>query len=294
GETRLIAPARGATAPHFGPQDDRVYVYTPGGLISLRFDGTDKRTHLKVVGKVVFPSPETADGAPADDVRISPDGAWALASVTNQVYLLAVPGMGGEAPTVNVFSASVPLKKISDVGADYLGWADGGATVTWAVGSTFFRQPVATVVFEEKKKEGEGGKADEKAGKGKAKEPAKKAEKPFYQELAVALAEPRHHPEGTVVLRGAQVITMRGDEVVPDADVVITNNRIAAVGRRGSAAVPVSATVIDVSGSTIVPGFVDTHPHWVEIRRGILDMQNWSFLANLAYGVTAGPDPQTA
>src|SRR5262249_37446737 len=40
GETRLIAPARGATAPHFGPQDDRVYVYTPGGLISMRFDGT--------------------------------------------------------------------------------------------------------------------------------------------------------------------------------------------------------------------------------------------------------------
>src|SRR5262249_58100777 len=119
-------------------------------------------------------------------------------------------------------------------------------------------------------------------------------EKPLLQEFGVAPAEPRHHPEGTVVLRGAQVITMRGDEVVPDADVVVTNNRIAAVGRRGSVAVPASATVIDVAGSTIVPGFVDTHPHWFEIRRGILDMQNWSFLANLAYGVTAGPDPQTA
>ncbi len=42
-----------------------------------------------------------------------------------------------------------------------------------------------------------------------------------------------------------------------------------------------------------MPGFIDTHPHWVEIRRGVLDMQNWSFLANLAYGVTAGRDPQT-
>ncbi|MFQ5696628.1 MAG: amidohydrolase family protein, partial [Terriglobia bacterium] len=37
-----------------------------------------------------------------------------------------------------------------------------------------------------------------------------------------------------------------------------------------------------------------THAHWFEIRRGVLDTQNWSFLANLAYGVTAGLDVQTA
>jgi len=48
-----------------------------------------------------------------------------------------------------------------------------------------------------------------------------------------------------------------------------------------------------VSGKTISPGFIDTHAHWIEIRRGILDTQNWSFLANLAYGVTAGLDVQT-
>ena len=42
-----------------------------------------------------------------------------------------------------------------------------------------------------------------------------------------------------------------------------------------------------------MPGFVDTHAHWTEIRRGVLDMQNWTFFANLAYGVTTGRDPQT-
>jgi hypothetical protein len=50
---------------------------------------------------------------------------------------------------------------------------------------------------------------------------------------------------------------------------------------------------VDVSGTTIVPGFVDTHAHWFEIRKGVLDAQNWSFLGNLAYGVTAGLDVQT-
>jgi hypothetical protein len=48
-----------------------------------------------------------------------------------------------------------------------------------------------------------------------------------------------------------------------------------------------------VKGKTITPGFIDTHAHWFEIRRGILDTQNWAFLANLAYGVTAGLDVQT-
>jgi hypothetical protein len=57
---------------------------------------------------------------------------------------------------------------------------------------------------------------------------------------------------------------------------------------------PEDARVVDVTGATIVPGFVDTHAHWFEIRRGVLDVDNWSFLANLAYGVTTGLDVQTS
>ena len=87
---------------------------------------------------------------------------------------------------------------------------------------------------------------------------------------------------------------MRGDEVIAEGDVVVTDHRIAAVGPEGAVKVPEGAKVIDVSGTTIVPGFVDTHAHWTEIRRGVLDMQNWSFFANLAYGVTTGRDPQTS
>src|SRR5205807_218651 len=76
-----------------------------------------------------------------------------------------------------------------------------------------------------------------------------------------------------------------------NADIAIEDNRIKSVGAKGS--VPAGAKVFDVSGKTIVPGFIDTHAHWTEIRRGILDTQNWSFLANLAFGVTAGLDVQT-
>jgi hypothetical protein len=85
---------------------------------------------------------------------------------------------------------------------------------------------------------------------------------------------------------------MNGDEVIERGDVVITNNRIAAVGASGSVDAPANARVIDVAGKTIVPGFVDTHAHLraqVDLHR----RQPWSFAANLAYGVTTTRDPQT-
>jgi len=81
------------------------------------------------------------------------------------------------------------------------------------------------------------------------------------------------------------------DEVLKDADIVIENNRIKSVGPKGT--IPAGAKVFDVKGKTITPGFIDTHAHWFEIRRGILDTQNYAFLANLAFGVTAGLDVQT-
>ena len=112
--------------------------------------------------------------------------------------------------------------------------------------------------------------------------------------IAVSLTFPRHTPSGEAVLRGARVITMHGDDVIENADIVVKDNRIVAIGPSGRVSAPATAKVIDVSGKTIVPGFIDIHPHWTEIRRGVLDLQNWSFLANLAYGVTAGRDPQTA
>ena len=51
GDANLILPARGAGGAHFTHDKDRIYVNTPGGLVSLRYDGTDRRTHLIVKGQ---------------------------------------------------------------------------------------------------------------------------------------------------------------------------------------------------------------------------------------------------
>src|SRR5579864_3857465 len=308
GDANLILPSRGAGSPHFTHDKDRIYIYTPQGLVSLRFDGTDRRTHIQVKGQGIFFAEEPVS---ADDVQASPDGQWVLAHLMNQLYLIAMPTVGGEAPTVNVASASVPVKRLTDIGADYFAWADDGKTITWAVGSSLFREPVSAITFEppkDEKKEGEKKDGEAKEGEKKegvasseeAKKDDKKEEKKpekfkeqdkNVEEIAIALEVPRKTPKGTIVLRGATVVTMKGDEVLKNADVVVENNRIKSVGAKGS--VPAGAKVFNVAGKTIVPGFVDTHAHWFEIRRGILDTQNWAFLANLAYGVTAGLDVQT-
>ena len=63
------------------------------------------------------------------------------------------------------------------------------------------------------------------------------------------------------MLRGATVVTMNGDEVLKNADIVVEDNRIKRVGAKGS--VPSGAKVIDMSGKTIVPGLVVQSPQWI-------------------------------
>jgi Tol biopolymer transport system component len=303
GEANLILPARGAGSPHFTHEKDRIFIYTPQGLVSLRYDGTDRRTHLQVKGAGDYSAEEPT---PADDLRVSPDGQWVLAQVMNQLFLVAMPVVGGETPTIVVTSGTVPVKRISDIGADYFHWSDDGKTISWAVGASLFRQPLSSLSFEKTKEEKDkeekkspASDADKKdATQASSKPDEKKEEKKpnersqDVQETRVNLQVPRATPKGTIVLRGATVITMKEGEVIPDADIVVENNRIKSVGKRGR--IPAGARVFDVKGKTIVPGFVDTHAHWFEIRRGILDVENWSFLANVAYGVTSGLDVQTS
>src|SRR5262249_28689161 len=266
GEPNLILPARGSGGPHFTHDKDRIYLYTPAGLVSLRYDGTDRRTHLQVKGQGIFFAEEPV---PADDIIPSPDAQWVLAHISNQLYLVAMPQAAGEAPTVNTGGPSVPVKRLTDVGADYFGWADDGKTITWAIGASYFRQPLSSISFEppkDAKKDGDKKDADSKDAdkKDADKKDEKKDEKPKkfkeqekdVQEIAIDLEVPRKTPKGTIVLRGATIVTMKGDEVLKDADIVIENNRIKSVGARGG--VPAGARVFDAKSKTITPGLIGT------------------------------------
>jgi imidazolonepropionase-like amidohydrolase len=98
-------------------------------------------------------------------------------------------------------------------------------------------------------------------------------------------------PAGAMAFVRARLVTMKGDEVIEDGAIVVERNRITAVGRRSDVAIPSGARVFDVSGTTIVPGFVDVHAHGSQAAGDITPQTNWIHCANLAYGVTTIHDP---
>jgi Tol biopolymer transport system component len=303
GETTTITPFRGNGAPHFAKDPNRIYAFEGNrGLVSFRWDGTDRKTHVKVTG---YRNPNAEQAGPASGVMMGPDGETAIAEAQRHIYLMTVPVKGGDAPTVALASpdsASVPVRKLTTVGGEFPSWAEGGKTVTFALGRTLFRYDLDAskqaydaerrkAEQEKTKTQGEGGAAAEKpAGEQKPAERKKPPYEPTAVEVVVEAA--RSKPTGTVLLRGARILTMN-TEPIENGEILIKDNRIEEIGRRGQIKVPSGARTIDVTGKTIMPGLIDVHAH-IWPAWGIHKTQVWEYLANLAYGVTTTRDPQTA
>jgi Tol biopolymer transport system component len=292
GPSELVAPAAHYTFPHFAGPDGRLFVtelQKPNlqnvsySLVSMRADGSERHTIIKLTHKAIWGS----DFSPPAKITVSPDGTRAVALFRSQAYLFDLPIVGGAPPTIDLNSPAVAVERLTDLGADFVGWGDDGKTIVWSLGSSYFRLPVSDAEAGPAKEEG--------AGQGKAvasnSPQAAGLLHPEVQRFVVQV--PRDTPHGTVALRGATIITMKGDEALKNADIVIRDNRIESVGAKGSVKIPADAKVVDVTGNTIVPGFIDIHAHWDNVRRDVLDLENWNFLATLAYGITAGRDPQT-
>jgi imidazolonepropionase-like amidohydrolase len=75
----------------------------------------------------------------------------------------------------------------------------------------------------------------------------------------VAAVEPPVAPSGRFALRAARLVDGAADTVRRDAVVVVEGERIAAVG--GDELLAPGLAVIDLGGSTLLPGLVDAHVH---------------------------------
>jgi imidazolonepropionase-like amidohydrolase len=69
--------------------------------------------------------------------------------------------------------------------------------------------------------------------------------------------------KGIVVLRAARLIDGTGNAPISNAVVVVTDERITAVGAAGDVRVPAGARIIDLGDVTLLPGFVDAHTHLI-------------------------------
>ncbi len=76
--------------------------------------------------------------------------------------------------------------------------------------------------------------------------------------LAAKLAR---HPKNGIAIVGARLFDSETGKVTPKSTVVVTGNRIAAVGPDGQVEIPVGAEVIEAKGKTLLPGLWDLHTH---------------------------------
>jgi len=91
---------------------------------------------------------------------------------------------------------------------------------------------------------------------------------------------PAAQAEHFTVLVGGTVIDGNGGTPLPDAVVVIRENKIVAVGKRGKTKYPATARILDVTGKYVLPGLIDIHIHY----------QDWMGELFLAHGVTTVKD----
>ncbi len=269
GTARLVASRYGARDLQVTATGQARF-YAAGWLETVALAGGEVTRVARIVtrpGNQYFDAP-----APVQNARLSPDGAHALVRSASQLLLLPIPRQGADAspPVLHIDDAAIGARRLTAIGADYFDWAADGRSLLWSLGTRFRHlSPSDALAIGERQAE--------------ARAPG----------MALDIVLPRDRVTGDIVLRGAKVVTMRGDEIIERADILVSGDRIAAIGPEGQLALPAGARLMDMSGKVIVPGFVDVHAHWFETRRGVLDIGHWDFAANLAYGVTSGLDVQS-
>lgn len=249
--------------PLFNSTGDRVFLFSreddKNALISIGLKGEERRAHF------------TSENA--QEIIPSPNEEW-VALVERYNGYIAVFPKTGKPVSIGPSTNDYPMKRVTRDAATNMRWSTDSKTLYWSLGPELFSRDLAnTFVFAPGARDSVQEKADTIG-------------------LNISFKAQTDTPKGVLALTGATVISMKGDEVIENATVVVERNRIKAVGPAGSVAIPMNARRIDVSGSFIVPGIIDVHAHanfgdWSPLT-------NWRYYANLAYGVTTMHDPSAS
>jgi Tol biopolymer transport system component len=255
GEAHFIA--EGDDAPQFSPDGQRVY------FVVSDYSGASVAQSLRSATLDGLDIREHARTPNADttDMRASPDLRW-IAFRDRQQYFVVPYRETGAPLRVSANTTEVAATKLTSRGGYALTWSTDSKSLHWALGPALYR---AAAPFANASGSSLG---------------------------SINLSLPLDVPRGTVAFTHATIVTMRGDEVIDDGTVVVTGNRIAAIGPSASVAIPAGAKVIDAAGKTILPGLIDAHGH-IDCcyGTGTSPQKQASRYAALAFGVTTNFDP---
>ena len=195
----------------------------------------------------------------SDDAVVSPDARWIAFTQGANVYLSPLPtgGSGAEPPMIAKQGSALPVTPLSTEGGLRPRWRTA-TVVDFSSGNRVFSYDVT----------------------------AKRADT-----TTVKLTAPRAIPAGSIALTGARIVTLDNKRVIASGTVVVRGGRISCVGECATGGVD---RVVDASGKTIIPGWVDMHAHHHREHMAMMPRNNFESAIYLAYGVTTTSDPSTS
>lgn len=211
------------------------------------------------------------------DKILSPDGRFVVFAAGEDIYLVPVQSTGrpivlsegrGRIPGIRIGTGEDPY------------WEQGGKVLAYSYGNRFFRINPDKVVRSVTRMD------SSLMAKGDFVTSTAKPE----QTVSINIVVPEYYAHGTIALKNVRIITMQGGNVIERGTIVVKAGRIVAVGEANAVPIPSGATILDLTGTTVMPGLVDVHLH-MRVPSNIFPQQSWMFMVNLAYGVTTARDP---
>jgi Tol biopolymer transport system component/imidazolonepropionase-like amidohydrolase len=188
-----------------------------------------------------------------NDVTPSPDGKWVAYEENENVYVTRLTPAAATAPLLD--RNDPRAKRLTTTGGLYPRWRNP-TTLDLVGGTKLLTHHV------------ESGRTDT---------------------TTIRLRVARPTPAGTIALTNARIITLDSTRRVIEAGtLVVTGSRITCLGSCETGRVD---RIIDLSGKTVIPGFVDTHLHYPRPSQSLIPPQVWETALYFSYGVTASREP---
>lgn len=245
--------------PQFNNTDTRIYFQSTAdgkkALKSIDLNGANERTHFT--------------SQYANQFVISPDNKYLAFTELFNIYVTPMINVG-TAQDASAGNKAIPVAKVTTEGGTYIQWSADNKNLHWTLGPKYFTIDV------------------NKAFNFDGNSPKTQA-----TAIDINLTFKSDVPTGLIALKGARIISMKGDEVIESGTILTDGNKIMAIGKSNEITIPANAKVIDVSGKTIMPGMIDVHAHLRTSPDGITPQSDWSYMANLAFGVTTSHDPSS-